>query len=81
MKISYKSSVLTNAGWRSITITAIAEKTSEKMAKVNEIIAIDGEYPTGYLSRTGAKRQTYNANYVSTKELGRIKRLSACEVE
>jgi len=61
MQIAYESSVFTPAGWRSVTITAVAEKISAGMASVLSVIAIDGEKPVGYTSRTGAKRQQFNA--------------------
>ena len=77
MTITYNSSVLVDAGWRSVTIEALVEKTSEKMAKVIDVISIDGEAPNGYTSRTGAKRQTYNAAGVARREIGKTKRLSA----
>lgn len=80
VKIEYTASVMVSAGWRSVTIEAEAEKTSEKMAKVVKILAIDGEEPYGYKSRTGAKRQTYNASGIARREEGKTKRLSACTV-
>ena len=78
--IEYSASVMVPAGWRSVTITAEAEKTSEKMAKVINVIAIDGEEPNGYTSRTGAKRQTYNASGIARREVGSKKRLSSCKI-
>jgi hypothetical protein len=50
------------------------------MARVIKVIAIDGETPDGYTSRTGAKRQTYNAAGVAKREIGAKKRLSACAI-
>lgn len=76
--IEYNASVMVAAGWRSVTIKAEAEKTSEKMAKVVKVLTIDGEAPNGYTSRTGAKRQTYNASGIALREEGKSKRLSAC---
>ena len=80
MKITYNASVFTSAGWRSVTITAKVSKISEKRGKVCEVLLIDGELPTGYLSRTGAKRQTYNAHGVGLREVGKIKILSKCDI-
>jgi hypothetical protein len=81
MQIAYEASVFTAAGWRSVTITALAEKISAGMAAVMEVIAIDGEKPVGYTSRTGAKRQQYHAAGIAAREVGKRKRISACVVE
>ncbi len=78
--ITYNASVMVQAGWRNVTITAEAEKTSEKMATVIKVLEIDGEEPKGYTSRTGAKRQTYNAAGIASREIGTRKRLSACDI-
>lgn len=80
MVINYQASVFTPAGWRSVTIEARAEKTSPKMAKVIEVISIDGDAPVGYTSRTGAKRQTYHAAGIAAREVGVKKRLSSCTI-
>jgi hypothetical protein len=81
MQIAYEASVFTAAGWRSVTITASAEKISAGMAAVKSVIAIDGEKPVGYTSRTGANRQKYNAAGIAAREVGKRKRISACVVE
>jgi hypothetical protein len=79
--VNYKSSVMTaQAGWRAVTITARAEQVTPGTARVLEVLAIDGEAPTGYTSRTGAKRQQYNAAGVAQREVGARKRLSACTI-
>jgi hypothetical protein len=78
--IVYKSSVYTQAGWRGVKIKASAEKISPGMAKVLKVLEIDGEAPTGYTSRTGAKRQKYNAAGVAQREIGSKKRISAVEI-
>ena len=78
--ISYNTSVKTQAGHRSVTITAKAEQFSVKMARVVEVIAIEGEAPAYGMSRTGAKRQQYDGRWVARREIGANKRLSACEV-
>ena len=80
MIIEYQASVFTQAGWRSVTITAEAEAISAKMANVVRVVAIDGEEPKGYQSRTGARRQTYHAAGIAQREVGSRKRLSACKV-
>lgn len=80
VKINYNASVMVPAGWRNVTITALAEKTSEKMAKVVEVLEIDGEIPNGYASRTGSKRQKYHATGIALREIGKAKRLSSCEI-
>lgn len=78
--IKYSTGVLVSAGWRQVTITAIAEKTSAKMAKVIEVTEIDGEAPDYGMSRTGAKRQEFNGHYLDRREMGAKKRLSACVI-
>lgn len=80
IKITYTASVFTPAGWRGVTITATATKTSEKMALVVEVLEIDGESPKSNMSRTGASRQRYNGSNISCREVGAKKRLSACEI-
>ena len=77
IKVEYKSSVFTPAGWRGVKITAAAEQISEKRCRILGVMLIDGEVPSGYTSRTGAKRQTYNAAGVSKREIGKIKNLSS----
>jgi len=78
--IEYNSSVYTPAGWRGVTIAATAEQTSAKMVTVSEVLAIDGEEPTGYTSRTGAKRQRYHAAGIAQREIGARKRLNSCDI-
>jgi phage terminase large subunit-like protein len=80
IEIKYTASVYTPAGWRGVTIKAIATKTSEKMALVVEVLEIDGESPKSNMSRTGASRQRYNGSSISCREVGAKKRLSACEI-
>ena len=80
IKINYTSAVFTSAGWRSVSITAMAEQVSPGMAKVIAVTEIDGEEPRGYTSRTGAKRQQYNASGVAAREVGAKKRISTCKI-
>jgi hypothetical protein len=49
------------------------------MAKVVKDTAIDGEAPTGTMSRTGAKRQQFWGHGIAEREVGAKKRLSSCE--
>ena len=78
--ITYSAAVQVPAGWRQISITARAAKVSEKMATVQEVIAIDGEAPCYGMSRTGAKRQEFDGRYIARREVGARKRISSCEV-
>ena len=80
MIIDYKSSVYTPAGWRSVTIRARAEQISPAMARVTEVLTIDGETPSRTMSRTGAKRQEYWGTGTAAREIGARKRLSACKI-
>ena len=80
MTIKYNASVYTQAGWRGVKITALAEQISKGMAQVLDVLEIDGEAPVGYTSRTGAKRQTYHAAGIAQREVGAKKRVSTCEV-
>ena len=80
IKIQYTASVLVQAGWRSLEITAIAEKISEKRCKVVQVIDVDGEGLTGYASRTGANRQKYNVGYIANREIGSVKIISKLTV-
>ena len=80
IKISYDASVYTDVGWRGVTICADALKISERMAQLQCVTSIDGEQPTGYISRTGSIRQSYHAGGIAQREIGKKKRLSTCEV-
>ena len=80
IKVEYKSSVFTPAGWRGVTITAAAEQISEKRCRILGVMLIDGKVPSGYTSRTGARRQTYNAAGTAKREIGKVKNLSALEI-
>jgi len=80
MKIKYKASVFTPAGFRGVTMTAIVEKISDKRVQVLEVIEIDGEEVKANMSRTGAKRQSFYGIGAASKEQGKTKNLSACEI-
>jgi len=78
--IKYNGTVLTPAGFRSVEMTAKAEKISEKRAKVSEVLEIDGEEVTANMSRTSANRQKFYGIGAAAREKGKIKNLSACKV-
>lgn len=80
MTIEYNSSVMVPAGWRSVTVQALVEPITAKRVKVLEVLEIDGDTPCGYTSRTGAKRQIYNAAGIASREVGKIKILSKCTI-
>ena len=80
LTIEYNASVFTPAGWRNVTIRAEAERISAGMARVTRVVAIDGETPSGTMSRTGARRQEYRGTGVAEREVGARKRLSACDI-
>ena len=80
IEISYTTSVHTPAGWRSETVTARAEKISEKRARITKVIDVGGNGATGYASRTGANRQKYSVGGVATREQGKIKIIGACTI-
>ena len=80
IKIRYQSSVKTPAGWRSVQIVADAERISDAMAQVKEVLLIDGETPAYGQSRTGAKRQQFNGRYFASQQIGTKKRISSCEL-
>ena len=79
--VRYGASVHTLAGWRSAHIRAHADKISEKRVQIVEVITIDDEAPVHEMSRTGANRQRYNGVSTAAREAGKIKNLSACEIE
>ena len=74
------TSVKVAAGWRDISVVAECEKKSEKIATVTKVLLVDGETPAYGQSRTGARRQEFNGHFVAKSEMGKNKRLSACEV-
>lgn len=78
--VKYNASVLVNAGWKSVEITAKAEKISEKRCTITEVVDVDGEGTSGYASRTGAKRQQYNVGYIAGREVGLTKVISKLTV-
>lgn len=80
MRIEYTASVFTAAGWRSVAITADAERVSDGMARVVAVTAIDSEDPRPGMSRTGARRQQFNGASIAAREVGARKRLSACNI-
>lgn len=80
LTIAYNSSVLVNAGWRHVTITANAERISDKRVKVIEVIEIDGELVSANMSRTGAKRQRYHGTGIAKREVDKAKILSKCNI-
>jgi hypothetical protein len=80
MRIKYYMGVHVPAGWRQVSVLADAEQISAGMAKVINVVQIDGETPGYGQSRTGAKRQEFNGHYWAREEVGKRKRLSACEV-
>ena len=80
MQVRYTSSVKVPAGWRSVSVVANVEKVSPAMAKVVDVLFIDGEVPSYGQSRTGAKRQEFNGKYWAEAQIGAKKRLSACEI-
>ena len=80
MKIKYKTSVFTPAGWRSEVVTAQAEEISPKRLRVINVLDIGGNGSSGYASRTGAKRQQYNVGGVAAREIDAVKLTSKVEV-
>ena len=62
-----------------MSILANAKSISPKMARVIDVITIDGETPHYGQSRTGAKRQSFNGQFWARGEIGKTKRISACE--
>jgi hypothetical protein len=80
MQIEYKAAVFTQAGWRSVNITAEVDQVSPGMAVVKTVTAIDGEEPKSNMSRTGAKRQAFHGTGIAAREVGARKRLSTCQL-
>ena len=78
--VKYNSSVLTMAGWRSITIMAQANYLSAKRVEIVSVDSIDGLTPSKNMSRTGSKRQVYDGLYYSNCEAGKIKNISSLEL-
>lgn len=77
LNIEYKASVKTPAGWRSVYMIATAKKLSEKRVEVLEVVSIDGEEVSPFMSRTGANRQKFNGAYFADQEAGKKKNISA----
>ena len=79
--IKYNTAVFTPAGWRPEEVTAVAEKLSDKRARVIKVLDVGGNGATGYASRTGAKRQRYDVGYFASLQVGAIKLLNFVTVE
>lgn len=77
VEVVYETAVCTPAGWRSETVTALAEKISEKRVRVAQVLDIGGNGDSGYASRTGANRQRYSVGGVAAREVGKVKNISA----
>ena len=77
--VKYKSSVLTMAGWRSVTIMAHANYLSAKRVEIINVELIDGLTPEKNMTRTGSKRQSYDGLYYSNCEAGKVKNISSLE--
>lgn len=80
IKVVYKGSVSTPAGWRSVDFIGFAEKLSEKRCKITNITQIDGKPVSYNMSRTGAKRQQYNGRYFADAEVGKVKNISSLKI-
>ena len=80
MQIKYSTAVFTPAGWRSEVVTAQAEEISPKRLRVVSVIDIGGNGASGWHSRTGAKRQTYNVGGVAAREIDAVKLTSKVEL-
>jgi hypothetical protein len=80
IQVSYSASVFVPANWRQVRIEAMARQISPGMAEVAEVLAINGEVPSGHQSRTGAARQRFNGQAIAAREVGARKRLSTCDV-
>jgi hypothetical protein len=80
MKLQYHIGVHVPAGWRQVSVLAEVERISAGMARVINVIEIDGESPGYGQSRTGARRQEFNGHYWAREEIGKKKRLSSCQV-
>ncbi len=78
--VKYNSSVLTLAGWRSITIVAHANYLSAKRVEIISVDSIDGLTPEKNMTRTGSKRQTYDGLYFAGNEAGKVKNISSLEL-
>ena len=81
MIVKYNTAVFTPAGWRSEAVTARLELLSPKRGKVVEVIDIGGNGNSGYGSRTGAKRQTYNVGGVAAREIGAVKLIGKVAIQ
>ena len=77
VEVVYETAVCTPAGWRSETVTALAEKISAKRVRVTEVVDVGGNGDSGYASRTGANRQRYSVTGVAVREAGKVKNISA----
>ena len=81
ISISYNTAVRMDAGWRQIYVCAEARPIGRGLAEVVEVTSVDGHDPeVAWASRTGAYRQSYSPASIARRELGKRKRVSACEI-
>ena len=80
MKVEYRATVNTPAGFRSVYAIATAKKISEKRCEIVEVLSFDDEDVNANMSRTGAKRQQYNGFYYADLEVGKKKNVSTLTV-
>lgn len=79
--LSYRTSVYVAAGWRSVDILAEARPCGRGLAEVVDVLDVDGNSPDcRRASRTGANRQRYNPSSIVAREIGKRKRISACQI-
>lgn len=77
VEVVYETAVCTPAGWRSETVTALAEKISEKRVRITEVLDVGGNGDGGFASRTGANRQRYSVTGVAGREAGKVKNIGS----
>jgi len=82
VRIQYKTSVFTQAGWRPVVIEAQATpiRAVPPAFRVIRTLLINDEKPYIWMSRTGAARQSFNGLSIAARELHKVLNGSSCRV-
>jgi len=82
VRIQYKTSVFTQAGWRPVMIEAEATqiRAVPEAFRVIRVLLINDQKPYVWMSRTGAARQSFNGLSIAAREVHKVLNGSSCRV-
>jgi len=82
VRIQYKTSVFTQAGWRPVVIEAQATliRALPPAFQTIRVLLINEQQPAILMSRTGAARQSFNGLSIAAREVYKVLDGSSCRV-